>query len=57
MWVKWYQVFHCSGIFLLAPDRVATPLPAALLLLRDVTAVPETMSLPSYYLATAVFAD
>jgi hypothetical protein len=38
MWVAWYHAFHCSGTVRLAPDRVATPLPAALLLLRDVTA-------------------
>jgi hypothetical protein len=38
----------------LAQDHVATPLPAALLLLRDVTAVAKTMYLPSYCLATAV---
>jgi hypothetical protein len=56
MWVKWYHVFYCSGIFHLALDRLATPLPAAVLLLRDVTAVPETKSLPSYCLATADFA-
>jgi hypothetical protein len=55
--VKWYHVFHCGDIFHLALDRVATTLPAALLLLRDVTAVPETMSLPNYCLATAVFAN
>jgi hypothetical protein len=37
MWVAWFHVFHCSGIVHLVPDRVATPLPAAPLLLRDVT--------------------
>jgi hypothetical protein len=38
IWVAWYHVFHCSGTDRLVPDRVETPLPAALLLLRDVTA-------------------
>jgi hypothetical protein len=54
-WVARGHVFHCSGTVRLAPERVATPLPAALLLLRDVTAVPETC-LPSRCLATAVSA-
>jgi hypothetical protein len=35
MWVAWFHVFHCSGIVRLVPDRVATPLPAAPLLLRE----------------------
>jgi hypothetical protein len=38
MWMTWCHKFHCSGTVRLVPDRVATPLPAALLLLRDVTA-------------------
>jgi hypothetical protein len=38
MWVALYHVFHYSGIVGPLPDRVATPLPSALLLLRDVTA-------------------
>jgi hypothetical protein len=36
MWVTWSQVFYCSGTVRLAP-----PLPAALLLLRDVIAVAD----------------
>ena len=36
MWVAWYRVFHYIGTARLVPDRVATPLPSALLLLRDV---------------------
>jgi hypothetical protein len=38
MWVAWYHVLHCSGTVHVMPDRVTTPFPAALLLLRDVTA-------------------
>jgi hypothetical protein len=57
MWVTWYHVFHYSGTVRLALDRVATHLPAALLLLRDVAAVAETMCLPSRSLATAVSLD
>jgi hypothetical protein len=38
MWVALYHVFHCNGTVRLVPDRVATPLPAAILLLRVVTA-------------------
>jgi hypothetical protein len=33
-----YHVFHCSGTVRLVPDRVATALPAAFLLLRYVNA-------------------
>jgi hypothetical protein len=54
MWVRCYYVFRCSGSSCLAPDSVATPLPAVLLSLRDVPAVAETMSLASRSLATAV---
>jgi hypothetical protein len=38
MWVAWYHGFHCSGTVQLVRDLEATPLPASLLLLRDVTA-------------------
>jgi hypothetical protein len=38
MWVAWYHVFHCSGTVCLLQDRVATQLPAPVLLLRDITA-------------------
>jgi hypothetical protein len=37
-WREWHCVFHCNGIVRLEPYRAATPLPAALLLSRDVTA-------------------
>jgi hypothetical protein len=37
-----------------APDRAETPLPAAHLLLRDVTAFAETMCLPGGFLAMTV---
>jgi hypothetical protein len=56
LWMTWYHVFQCSGTVCLAPDCVATLLPAALLLC-DVIAVSETMRSPSYCLAMAVFAD
>jgi hypothetical protein len=36
-WVAWYDVFHCSGTIRLMPDRVATLLPAAFLLLYEIT--------------------
>jgi hypothetical protein len=52
-WVTWYHVLHCSGTVRQAPDRMATLLTAALLLLREVTAVAETC-LPSCSLAMAV---
>jgi hypothetical protein len=32
-WMMWYHVFQCSGTIRLAPDRVATLLPEAYLLL------------------------
>jgi hypothetical protein len=38
MWAILYYVFHCNVTVLLEPYRVATPLTAALLLSRDVTA-------------------
>jgi hypothetical protein len=44
MWVAWYHVFHCSGTVRLVPDGMATLLPAALLLLCDIT-VDEDMFL------------
>jgi hypothetical protein len=53
-WMTWCQVFHCSGTVCLVLDRMATPLPMALLLLRDVTAVAEMMCLPSCSLTTAI---
>jgi hypothetical protein len=57
MWVTWYHMFHCKSNVCLVPDRTARLLPAALLLLRDVTAVAKTMRLPSYSLAMAASAD
>jgi hypothetical protein len=36
--LRWFDVFQCSGTVRLVLDRVATPLAAALLLLREVTA-------------------
>jgi hypothetical protein len=57
IWVTWYHMFHCSVTVFLALDRMATLLPAALLLLCDITAVMETMYLPSYCLAMAISAD
>jgi hypothetical protein len=46
--LMWYRVFHSSGAVHLALDHVTTLLPAALLLLRDITAVAEMVYLPSY---------
>jgi hypothetical protein len=37
MWVAWYRKFHWSGTIHLVPDCVATPLPAGVILLRDIT--------------------
>jgi hypothetical protein len=54
MWVTWYHVFHCSVTFCLAPDLMATLLPAAFLMLHDINAVVETILL-SCSLAVAVF--
>jgi hypothetical protein len=38
MRVAWYHMFLCSSTVRLVPDCMATPLPAAILLLHDVTA-------------------
>jgi hypothetical protein len=54
MWVMWDHVLHGSGTVCMELERVATPLPAALLLLLEVTVVAETMCLQSYCLETAV---
>jgi hypothetical protein len=50
------NIYHRFSVYVgdVAPDRVETPLPAALLLLRDVIAFAETICLPGGFLALTV---
>jgi hypothetical protein len=53
VWLTWYHESHCSGTVCLAPDHLTTPLPAAHLLLHDITAVMEMIFLLNHCLAPA----
>jgi hypothetical protein len=37
MWVAWYHMFHCRDTVRLLPDRLATRLPAALLMVHVIS--------------------
>jgi hypothetical protein len=54
MWVTWCHASHCSDIARLAPDRLATPLPAGVLWLRDVTTVTAVSLAPQFRLSAVM---